>query len=95
MSDDYATTSPGGRQQIMSGAITFWNSVTAPIQMRQSVQALDMSATIEKYEQNNQKSRNRYINVCHIKYREIYQLKIKEIYYIPESDPVNAVAESS
>lgn len=51
MSDDYATTSPGGRQQIMSGAITFWNSVTAPIQMRQSVQALDMSATIEKYEQ--------------------------------------------
>ena len=29
------------------------------------------------------------------KLSEIYQLKIKEIYYIPESDPVNAVAESS
>lgn len=51
MSDDYATTSPGGRQQIMSAAITFWNSVTEPVQMRQSVQAIDMSDTIERYEQ--------------------------------------------
>lgn len=51
MSDDYATTSPSGRQQIMAGAITFWNSVNAPVQMRQSVQAIDMSDMLDRYEE--------------------------------------------
>lgn len=50
MSDDYATKSASGRQQIMAGAITFWNSIQDSIQLRQNVQAIDMGDTIEKYE---------------------------------------------
>lgn len=47
---NYSTASTGEKERTMSNAITFFNSVERPIQMRQTVKAIDLSYNIKVYE---------------------------------------------